>query len=251
VSSTSSPDGPAEQPPAGDDGPPLDAASAAGFGGIAWADDQIDERQEGPAGGEAASKPPPPAGTGDDPPPEDEATDRDAGGPAAGPADDPGEAGETADGERAAGDELSVEGLLEDLERTTKERDQYLDASRRLQADFENYRKAVAKREIDSRQRANESLVVALLPVLDACDGALASGATDIEPIRNTLLDVLGKQGLDRIEDADKPFDPVLHDAVMHEPGEDGDGPVVAEVMRAGYSWKGRVVRPAMVRVRG
>ena len=122
-----------------------------------------------------------------------------------------------------------------------------------LQAEFENYRKAVAKREVEARERANESLVAELLPILDACDGALASGATDVEPVRTSLVDTLTKQGLTRIDDADAPFDPERHEAVMHEPNADGggDGPVVAEVMRAGYLWKGRVVRPAMVRVRG
>ncbi len=147
--------------------------------------------------------------------------------------------------------ETPVEDIVSDLERVTAERDQYLDASRRLQAEFENYRKAVAKREADARERANEYLIVEILPVLDACDGALASGATDVEPVRTALVDVLTKQGLERIDGQDTPFDPARHDAVMHEPDEDGDGPVVAEVMRAGYSWKGRVVRPAMVRVRG
>ncbi len=144
-----------------------------------------------------------------------------------------------------------MEDLVVDLERVTVERDQYLDASRRLQAEFENYRKAVAKREVEARERANESLVSEILPVLDACDGALASGASDVEPVRASLMDALTKKGLARIEDQDAPFDPERHEAVMHEPDEDGSGPVVAEVMRAGYSWKGRVVRPAMVRVRG
>ena len=150
-----------------------------------------------------------------------------------------------------AGGEISVEDLVQDLERVSAERDQYLDASRRLQAEFENYRKQVAKREAEAKERANEGLVNEILPVLDACDGALASGATDVEPVRAALFDALVKQGLDRIDDPESPFDPARHDAVMHEPDEGGNGPVVAEVMRAGYSWKGRVVRPAMVRVRG
>lgn len=154
-------------------------------------------------------------------------------------------------------DPVTVEDLLQHLERVTverdqmnAERDQYLDTSRRIQAEFENYRKQVAKREIETRERAAESLVSELLPVLDACDGALASGVSDVEPVRTALVDVLTKKGLARIDTAEEPFDPAKHDAVLHEPGE-GDGPVVAEVMRAGYSWNGRVVRPAMVRVRG
>ncbi len=163
-------------------------------------------------------------------------------------------ASETAEDNDAAATEgeLSVEGLVADLERVTFERDQYLEASRRIQAEFENYRKQVGKRETEARERANEGLVGEMLPVLDAFDGALSSGVEDVAPMRSALLDALAKQGLERIDPVDDPFDPNLHEAVMHDEG-DGDqaGPVVAEVMRAGYSWKGRVVRPAMVRVRG
>ena len=149
-------------------------------------------------------------------------------------------------------DELSVETLVEDLERVTAERDQYLETSRRIQAEFENYRKQVTKRESEARQRANEGLIGEMLPVLDAFDGAVSSGVEDVVPMRTTLLDALAKQGLERIDPDESPFDPNLHEAVMHEEGAGGeDGPVVAEVMRAGYAWKGRVVRPAMVRVRG
>jgi len=151
-----------------------------------------------------------------------------------------------------AHEELSVEGLVSDLERVTAERDQYLEASRRIQAEFENYRKQVTKRETEARERANEGLIGEMLPVLDAFDGALSSGVEDVAPMRATLLEALAKQGLERIDPDEAPFDPNLHEAVMHEDGEGGEaGPVVAEVMRAGYSWKGRVVRPAMVRVRG
>lgn len=156
----------------------------------------------------------------------------------------------SADEETLAGD-ISVEDLVIDLERVTTERDQYLDASRRLQAEFENYKKQVLKREADARERANDSLVGELLPVLDAFDGALANGAEDVAPMRTSFLDAMAKQGLERIDPTDVPFDPTLHDAVMHEDASDVDGPVVAEVMRAGYVWKGRVLRPAMVRTRG
>lgn len=155
----------------------------------------------------------------------------------------------TADEEAAT--EISVEDLVIDLERVTTERDQYLDASRRLQAEFENYKKQVLKRETEARERANDSLIGELLPVLDAFDGAVANGAEDVAPMRTSFIDALAKQGLERIDPEDGPFDPNLHEAVMHEDAEDTDGPVVAEVMRAGYVWKGRVLRPAMVRTRG
>jgi molecular chaperone GrpE len=165
--------------------------------------------------------------------------------------------GGTAPSSAAAPDEAdrsqaSVEELIADLERTAGERDEYLDTLRRNQADFENYRKRVAKQQADDAARAAESLVDALLPVLDACDGAIHHGAAEVEPIYAALLGTLEKQGLERIDPAGESFDPNLHEAVMHEPAEDGDdGTVVGAVMRAGYLWKGRVVRPAMVKVRG
>ena len=163
----------------------------------------------------------------------------------------PAEAPEPEGSDAAEATSISVEDLVADLERVSTERDQYLDALRRLQAEFENYRKAVAKRESDARERANESLVAEMLPVLDACDGAVSHGSQDIVPIRNSLLDALGKQGLERIEPQDDPFNPERHEAVMHEPADDTVGPVVTDVLRVGYSWRGRTVRPAMVRVRG
>lgn len=161
--------------------------------------------------------------------------------------DDPGPAEAEAD----AGDAISVEDLVANLEAVTVERDTYLDGMRRLQAEFENYRKAVAKRESDARERANEGLIGEILPVLDACDGAVTNGAADVSPIRTSLLELLGKQGLERIDEPGAPFDPEQHEAVMHEPAEDGAGPTVSQLLRVGYRWKGRVVRPAMVQVKG
>ncbi len=145
----------------------------------------------------------------------------------------------------------SVEDLVADLERVSAERDEYLDSLRRLQAEFENYRKAVAKREADAKARANDGLVSELLPVLDACDGAVANDVEAVGPVRAALLDALTKQGLERLDPVDEPFDPAHHEAVIHEEGESEGGPVVAEVLRVGYGWKGHVVRPAMVKVRG
>ncbi len=168
----------------------------------------------------------------------DEGTSVGVGGDASAPADDRSGA--------------SVEELIVLLEGTTAERDEYLDALRRNQADFENYRKRVAKQAGDDAARATEALVDRMLPVLDACDGAVAHGATEVEPIFATLLGTLEKEGLVRIDPAGEAFDPNVHEAVLHEPAAEGDdGTVVSDVLRPGYSWKGRVVRPAMVKVRG
>jgi molecular chaperone GrpE len=93
------------------------------------------------------------------------------------------------------------------------------------------------------------------LPVLDTADLALAHGGSeDVKQVAGALFDILSKEGLERIDPEGQPFDPAHHDAVAHEPVE-GEGapemPEVSEVMRAGYLWKGQVLRPAMVKVRG
>jgi molecular chaperone GrpE len=144
--------------------------------------------------------------------------------------------------------EVTFETLVSDLERVAVERDQFLDAYRRAQADFENFKKQSQRRADDHVARQVAGLVERLLPVLDACDAAISHGATEVEPIASTLLNVLEKEGLARIDPKGEPFDPAVADAVVHEPGEGGEH-IVSEVMRAGYSWQGRVLRPAMVKV--
>jgi len=147
---------------------------------------------------------------------------------------------------------------LDELGRAQAERDEYLDTLRRVQADFENYRKRMLREQTSLVERATEGLVEQLLPVLDSLDSALANvNASENEEVakvrkglglvRTELFGVLEKSGLSRIDAEGKPFDPNEHEAVMQE---DGDGePVVSEVVRPGYRLKGRVLRPAMVKV--
>jgi molecular chaperone GrpE len=133
----------------------------------------------------------------------------------------------------------------------TQERDDYREALIRLQADFENYKKRMIKQQTDHLERAATALVDKLLPVLDTADLAVAHGAgEDVKQLSGALSTVLEREGLERIDPVGHPFDPTEHDAVAHEPSDDGHQEVV-EVMRAGYRWKGRVLRPAMVKVRG
>jgi len=130
------------------------------------------------------------------------------------------------------------------------ERDSYKELAQRIQADFENYKKRVIKQDQERVARAEENLVVKLLPVLDTIDLALEHDPNgSMEQVRGALLDVLQKAGLERVADIEAAFDPTHHEAVMHEPGEGEQR--VSEVMRAGYRWNGRVVRPAMVKVVG
>ena len=144
-----------------------------------------------------------------------------------------------------------AEALVEhDIEVVLAERDQFKDIALRLQADFENYKKRVATQQSDEIDRATGKLAESLLPVLDACEAAFAHGADGVEPVWSALMGALQRQGLEALDIAGKPFDPAVAEAVMHEEGDGGE-PIVSDVLRTGYLWKGKVLRAAMVRVKG
>ncbi len=150
-------------------------------------------------------------------------------------------------------DEVAVsaaeDAVEHDLAALLAERDSFKDIALRLQADFDNYRRRVATQQGDEVQRATGKFAEALLPVLDACEAAFLAHPAEVEPIFNLLLGQLKKLGLETMNLYEQPFDPNLADAVLHEVG-DGE-PVVSEVLRSGYTWNGRVLRAAMVKVRG
>jgi molecular chaperone GrpE len=138
--------------------------------------------------------------------------------------------------------------------RLRAERDEYLDHLRRLQADFDNFRKRMMRDQTSHLERATSVLIEQLLPVLDAFELAMLNAGSDAERLRkgvelvySELLGVLEKAGLERIEAKGKPFDPEEHEAVMSI--EDDGEPGVRDVVRTGYRLKGRVLRPAMVKV--
>src|SRR5437764_5129185 len=142
-----------------------------------------------------------------------------------------------------------------ELERITAERDEYLAHLQRTQAEFDNYRKRMLRDQTAHLERATANLIEQLLPVLDSFELALGSGGTDVERLRKGVelvygefLGVLEKAGLERIEAHGKPFNPEEHEAVMHVESEDGE-PGVRDAVRTGYRLKGRVLRPAMVKV--
>lgn len=141
--------------------------------------------------------------------------------------------------------------MVEVAEQIAAERDEYLDLARRVQADFENYKRRVEQQRVEQRERAAEHLVAELLPVLDAGEAAVAQGMEDVAAIHAQLLGTLEKLGLASVVDAEVDFDPNVHEAVLHEEGDSDGGPVVAEILRTGYLWNSRVLRPAMVKVRG
>jgi molecular chaperone GrpE len=177
----------------------------------------------------------------------------------------------------AARDAAAAAGIpeLSAVERLAAERDEYLDALRRLQADFVNFRNRVERQHSEEANRKVEALIDRLLPVLDATQLA-AEHAEDekdgaaIAQVASLLWDTLAKVGLERVDAAGVPFDPVVHDAVLHVPadadadaGSEGEGkskgkgkvedvgPVVDAVLRPGFLFRGKCLRPAMVQVRG
>jgi molecular chaperone GrpE len=164
--------------------------------------------------------------------------------------DDPAVESAVADSTQESTTEESVTTSEVSIEDIAKERDEFKDIALRVQADFENYRKRAATQMSDELDRALGKLVEQLLPVLDACEAAVAHGVEGVEQVWSSLLGALQKQGLEALDLAGKPFDPALADAVLHEEG-DGSEPVVLEVLRTGYRWKGRVLRAAMVKVKG
>src|SRR5438105_6119509 len=146
--------------------------------------------------------------------------------------------------------------LEKDLDVFQRERDELLDTTRRLQADFENYRKRVLREQTALVERATEALLEQLLPVLDSFELAvhnLEAGDVDekvrkgIELAFAELVGVLERAGLERIDAHGAVFDPNQHEAVMQDEG-DGE-PHVGDVLRTGWRLSGRVLRPAMVKV--
>ncbi len=156
-----------------------------------------------------------------------------------------------ASGEAEAGDGVG-DGAV-DLAALIAQRDAYLADLQRVTAEFSNFKRQTAKRNIDVKAQAASGLAEKMLVVLDACEAAVSQGVVGIEPLQSQLLGVLSAEGLTQLGQADEPFDPEFHEAVATEPASNEAQPVklVAEVFQTGYAWKGRVLRPAMVKVRG
>ena len=144
-----------------------------------------------------------------------------------------------------AWNEMSIDEIL-------AERDEFLNLLQSVKAEFDNYQKQTKKRITETRTFARGEIVEKLLPVLDACDAAVLHGVEDVAAIRKALIDSLENEGLKLVGTVSEKFDPSIHEAVSHEPGnEDEEEQLVSEVLRQGYFWEGKILRPAMVKVRG
>ncbi len=157
----------------------------------------------------------------------------------------------------AAGPEGDATEVAGDLEEAQAEAAQYLDHLRRLQAEFDNYRKRVQRELGEAQEMGATPVIRRLLEVLDDFELALihATEKPDfdkflhgVELVYAKLVDALKAEGLERMHPEGHPFDPELHEALMQTGEGDGE-PVVADVLRPGYTLKSRVLRPAGVRV--
>ena len=145
--------------------------------------------------------------------------------------------------------EFALPADMFDVDTLIAERDQYKEVAMRVQADFENYRKRTANQLETDVDRATGRLAEAFLPVLDAAEAAYLRHPDEVGPLLNVMLSELKKHGLETLDIEAQPFDPEVAEAVTHESGESGQV-VVAEVMRSGYRWRGKTLRPAMVRTK-
>ncbi len=149
-------------------------------------------------------------------------------------------------------------GLEKEVERLAYEKAELHDLLLRRQADYDNFRKRTEREKVEMGEYAAFDTCRALLPVADDFERAIkaASGqealrdyATGMQMILQRMIETLTKLGMQRIECANKPFDPNVHYAVQKVERDDLDDQTVLEDLQAGYHFKGRLLRPAMVKV--
>lgn len=155
------------------------------------------------------------------------------------------------DGSEAAPEVDEVAALKEELE---AEQNKYL----RLLADYDNFKRRVQKDRQDAEKFRAQSLLADLLPVLDNFERALsvetkseesASLLKGVEMVQKSLLEAVKREGLEEVKAVGEPFDPNFHQAVMQEKDENAEPGAVLMELQKGYTLKGRVLRPAMVKV--
>ena len=167
-------------------------------------------------------------------------------------------AAEDSDESAAAAEDAAsdVEKDLDELGETKRERDEYLDLARRTKADFENYRKRVAKETSDALARGKAELARSLLPALDNLERALAAGedasahaalVEGVAMVRDELHSRLEGAGVESFDPTGEKFDPQLHEALSTLPAPEAESGTVLETVEKGYRLNGVVLRPAKV----
>ncbi len=161
-----------------------------------------------------------------------------------------------ADAENGDGAADQVERDLDELGETKRERDEYLELAQRTRADFENYRKRVAKETSDALVRGKAELARELLPVIDNLERALEAGqdasahealARGVAMVHDELRARLQSGGVEAFDPTGEPFDPQLHEALSTQQAEGTQSGVVLETLEKGYRLNGQVLRPARV----
>lgn len=165
---------------------------------------------------------------------------------------------ETAEEKDSSDEENMEEGSTDELSKLQDELEAEQNKYLRLLADFDNFKRRTQKdKEISSKFRA-QSLLTDLLPVLDNFERALAVEAKGDEAVtimkgvlmvQKSLLEAVKREGLEEIKSVGEPFDPNFHQAVMQEKDEQAEPGSVLQELQKGYTLKGRVLRPSMVKV--
>jgi molecular chaperone GrpE len=152
--------------------------------------------------------------------------------------------------------EQQVERDLDELGATKRERDEYLELAQRTRADFDNYRKRVAKETSEALARGKAELARELLPVVDNLERALRAGKDASSPealahgvalVHEELRSKLENAGVESFDPTGERFDPQLHDALSTQPAGDTEPGMVVETVEKGYRLDGQVLRPARV----
>jgi molecular chaperone GrpE len=167
-----------------------------------------------------------------------------------------------AEGQNDGPDEDALQGDVDELVRLAAQRDEYLALAQRTQADFENYRKRMARESSLAQERGIAKLARELLPALDNLERSVDAAATAAEEsaqreplldgvrlVRTELSAALARMGIESFSPLGEVFDPAQHEAVAQQPVEDAESGTVAEVYQAGYRLGGNVIRPARVLV--
>jgi molecular chaperone GrpE len=158
-------------------------------------------------------------------------------------------------GEPTRADSTEIEVDLDELVRVAAQRDEYLALAQRTQADFENYRKRVARESALAQERGVAKLVKELLPALDNLDRALAAAAEDdpllegVRLVRSELSAALARVGVESFAPLGQKFDPALHEAMAttSQPGSGREDGTIVEVYQPGYRLGEHIIRPARV----
>jgi molecular chaperone GrpE len=161
----------------------------------------------------------------------------------------------SADGDSADEDSAVLEGEEDELVAVAAQRDKYLALAQRTQADFENYRKRVARESALAHERGVAKLAKELLGALDNLDRALEAAAKDdplldgVRLVRSELSAALARVGVESFSPLGEPFDPALHEAMATtvQPVNGADGGTVVEVYQPGYRLGASIIRPARV----